>query len=541
MKNSCKLSTRSFFILLVYFIVLLPGFSRGSNGNPKECVANHLKYTNSSDYKPKMAAKSFYGENSNKSIDLANKLKLTYDGMGLFIQTDRITDNPDYIDSTSGKHKYFISPDRLGDIYVEKIGNYWYYSPECYDDIEELYNIVYPLGADLLYENIPKFENRKFLGIYAWQYLSMLVVLILAFLAYFILKLVFRPLIAIIAEKSFNLHIELPVKYKKTAKIASLLFIFYFLKFALALIRFPIRFSAFLIVTIDIVIALLIGIFIYRIFDIVMSFVKVHTDATPSKMDDQYLPIIRQIAKLLIGTAIIFKVLVLLNVNVTALIAGLSIGGLALALASQDTVKNFIGSVMIFMDKPFKVDDWIEVDKYSGTVREVGFRSTRIEQMDTSIISIPNNVMSNQALVNKGERHLRMYQTTITLEYGTPAKKLELYIQGLRKIATDHPMIFGKYHIYLSELGSSSINILFRIFFTTMQYDEELKLREQITFLLIELAEHIGVNFAFPSQTLYINNPDIENNSAVQITEEKLEDFFKNRNIGKEYEEIPEE
>ncbi|MBK7095017.1 MAG: mechanosensitive ion channel family protein [Saprospiraceae bacterium] len=529
---------RSFLTILFLIISILSVFGQSINRNPQECVAHHLKYTNAKDYDPDKAARSFYGLSRTDAADLANKLKLTYDGMGIYIPVNKIPDNPEYIDSTSNQQKFFILPDRLPAIFVEKIGNAWYYSPDCYNNINEMYSNVYPFGSDLLYDNIPRFDNRKFLGVYLWQYLSFLILIFLAFFSYFILKLIFKPLLSFIADRSFNFHMHLPHKYSKTAKVTSLILIFYVLKYAFALIRLPIGLSSFLITSIDIVIVVLIGILIYRIFDIIISYIDQKAKSTPTKLDDQYIPILQQIAKLIISIGVIFKVLVLLNVDVTAIIAGLSIGGFALALASQDTVKNFIGSVMIFLDKPFKVEDWIEIDKYSGTVKEVGFRSTRIEQLDTSIISIPNNIISNQALVNKGERNLRMYETNIAITFGTSGNSIETYLSGLRKIATEHPKIFGKYYINLSGLGTSSINILFRIYFITNNYDEELKLKENITFLLIELAEDLGIHFALPSQTLYFSKPpkpdNLNESSAenLEILKSKLSEFFKSKNFG---------
>ena len=96
-----------------------------------------------------------------------------------------------------------------------------------------------------------------------------------------------------------------------------------------------------------------------------------------------------------------FNVLKLFGVDTTTLIAGATIGGLAVALASQDTVKNLIGTIMIFMDKPFHIDDWIEAGEVVGTVEKVGFRSTRVRAADTSIYQIPNSKLSEMVVNNK--------------------------------------------------------------------------------------------------------------------------------------------
>ena len=124
----------------------------------------------------------------------------------------------------------------------------------------------------------------------------------------------------------------------------------------------------------------------------------------------------KKIIKLLIVSIIIFiigafKVLLLFGVDAATILAGASIGGLALAFASQDTVKNLIGTVMIFVDKPFHIGDWISAGEVVGTVEEVGFRSTRIRAADTSIFQIPNSSLSELVINNSGLRLFRRYNT----------------------------------------------------------------------------------------------------------------------------------
>ena len=188
---------------------------------------------------------------------------------------------------------------------------------------------------------------------------------------------------------------------------------------------------------------------------------------------------------------------------------------------------------MIFLDKPFQVDDWIEIDNMAGTVLEVGFRSTRIQQLDTSIISIPNGIISNKALVNKGLRVSRLFETTIGLAYDTPRHYLEAYIHGLREIAKVHPKITGNQYIYLKSLGSYSIDVLFRVYLKTDVYAEELELKEQLLFQMMALADTLGVRFAFPSQTLYIEQfPEKKNEiptygATKENLHKKLDGFFR--------------
>ena len=527
-----KQFTRIIFLFILLFSLNI-SFSQKGNDSPYKCVSNHLNYLNQN--KPKLAANSFFvPKDTAKAIELAIKLKKVYDGMGLFVPVDKIPDSPDYIDSISHKHRFDIFPERLSGIYVEKINNYWYYSPASYNEIIKLYNEVYPFGDDLLHRIIPSFGNRKALGLYIWQYIGFLIIILLSVFLYFIFIRLFKPVLVFIIDKILRKHLDLPVKYQKTTRIFSLLLVFYLMKYAFALLQLPIKLSSFLITSLDIVEVVLLSFLIYRVFDIILEFLSTLAKTTVSKMDDQVLPIIRQIVKIIIITGAVIKILILLNINVTALIAGVSIGGLALALAAQDTVKNLIGSLMIFIDKPFQVDDWVEIDNMAGTVIEVGFRSTRIKQLDTSIIAIPNGIISNKALTNKGLRVFRLFETTIGVTYDTPRLYLQYFIEGLRKIAVKHEFISENYYIYLKNLGDFSINILFRVYLKTNDYKQELALKEEITFLIMELAETLNVRFAFPSQTLYVEQfPGKEDlipkyNDSKDNLNKKLNDFIEN-------------
>jgi MscS family membrane protein len=222
-------------------------------------------------------------------------------------------------------------------------------------------------------------------------------------------------------------------------------------------------------------------------------------------MDDQILPIIRQILIIIISIVAILNILHILKFNITALIAGASIGGLALALAAQDTVKNFLGSVMIFTDKPFQIGDWVEGAGFAGSIVEVGFRSTRIKTSETSIISVPNGNMANISVTNRGVRQYRLFTATIGITYDTPPDLIEFFIKGLKEIIIHDPEVANDdFYVYFNDLGASSLNIFMRCYMKAPTYDDELRIRESIHFAIVRWAAKLGVRFAFPSQTLYV-------------------------------------
>ena len=226
---------------------------------------------------------------------------------------------------------------------------------------------------------------------------------------------------------------------------------------------------------------------------------------TASTMDDQLIPIVRRSMKIFVVAIGILFVLHNWDVNITALLAGLSIGGLALALAAQETLKNFFGSIMIFLDRPFQIGDWVSGDGIDGTVEEVGFRSTRIRTFRNSLVTIPNGRLADLTIDNHGLRRYRRFNTHFTITYDTPVPLIELFVEALKKLVEDHPQTRKDYYeVHMHQMDNSSLNILFYIFFEVADWSAELKARHDILLKVLELAENLGVRFAFPTQTLHM-------------------------------------
>jgi MscS family membrane protein len=208
---------------------------------------------------------------------------------------------------------------------------------------------------------------------------------------------------------------------------------------------------------------------------------------------------------LVIFVGALLQILSLFEVNITALIAGVSIGGLAIALAAQDAVKNFIGSIMIFADKPFQIGDYIVGSGFEGEVKEVGFRTTRIQALDTSIVAVPNGSIANMNIENKGVRVMRLFNTVINLTYESKPEQLKNYVSDLKQLIIDHPRVADEnYYVHIKELANSSINVMFRAYLNVPGYADELALKEELIYVIMELAEKNGLDFAFPSQTVYM-------------------------------------
>ena len=195
-----------------------------------------------------------------------------------------------------------------------------------------------------------------------------------------------------------------------------------------------------------------------------------------------------------------------LGVNITSLLAGLGIGGLAVALAAKDTLSNVFGSIVIVFDRPFVTGDWIQVENVEGTVENIGFRSTQIKTFYDSIISVPNSVLATAKIDNMGKRKSRRARFTLGITYDTPPEKIELFVEGIKKIIIDNPKTKKDFQVSFSDYADSSLNIFVNLFLLVAHWNEELQYKQIILLDILKLAQKLEIQFAFPSQSLYIEH-----------------------------------
>jgi len=188
-----------------------------------------------------------------------------------------------------------------------------------------------------------------------------------------------------------------------------------------------------------------------------------------------------------------------------SVVAGLGVGGLAIALAARETLANLLGSMLIMFEKPFRIGHVIRIGTIEGTVEDVGFRSTRIRTPDNSLISIPSNAVVNSTVENLSLRPLRRQRFFVQVTYDTPREKLQALIAGIQRILDEHPLTKStNYQVRLNNLSDSSLDILVLFHLEALDYTTELREREAILFKIMELAEELAISFAFPTRTLHV-------------------------------------
>ncbi|MEO1438702.1 MAG: mechanosensitive ion channel domain-containing protein, partial [Bacteroidota bacterium] len=320
----------------------------------------------------------------------------------------------------------------------------------------------------------PKIGSQRFLGLALWQYIGFALLVGLSFVVHRLLSWLLKALINFLSDSRLREYLD-PKKVLRIARIGSLFLLVYLIQLLLPALLLPIELSKVVVLILQIM-SLVFGVILaLRLADFFMLYFSRFTSTTKSSMDDQLRPILHRVLQVLIVIGGLIQGLGLLDVNVTALIAGVSIGGLAIALAAQDTVKNLIGSVMIFVDRPFQIGDYVSGGGVVGVIEEVGFRSTRIRSADTSVISVPNGRMADMTVENFGLRTFRRFSFNVRLTYDTPTILINALIRGIRAIIESHPNTRKEgVEVHLAELSADSINVMILLYIITDSWSEAL-------------------------------------------------------------------
>ena len=193
--------------------------------------------------------------------------------------------------------------------------------------------------------------------------------------------------------------------------------------------------------------------------------------------------------------------------DISSLIAGLSIGGVAFALAAQDTAANLFGSVTVMLDHPFEIGEYIEIDGIAGTVEKMGLRSTRIRTPDQSLIIVPNKTMSSSNITNWTKIDRRRVMFTIGVTYSTTSEQLRELVDRIRKMLESRDDIRQEGMLVdFSDFGASSLDIMVRFYTLTGAYADAVESRARVNFAIMDIVNEMGLSFAFPSQSVYIES-----------------------------------
>jgi len=252
-----------------------------------------------------------------------------------------------------------------------------------------------------------------------------------------------------------------------------------------------------------------------RVFNTVLD--HLHEKATAKNMGvAAFMPWIK---KSLLAIFFVFGVLMIaqsLGANVGAFLTGLGIGGLAFALAAQDTIANLFGSVVVAVDQPFKIGEAVKIGAFDGVVEDIGLRSTKLRTPAKNLIIIPNKTVAAEAVINNSRFIQRRVEQVVGLTYDTTPEQMEAIVEEIRQIILREKEVKeSSVMVFFRDLSASSLDIWVVYETIDPDFQKHMRLRQRINLAMIRAVDARGLAFAFPSQTVY------DGSASKQVAESK--------------------
>lgn len=240
---------------------------------------------------------------------------------------------------------------------------------------------------------------------------------------------------------------------------------------------------------------------------------------TETTLDDHLIPFIRKTLRVFIVFIGILMLVQNLGYSISGLLASLGLGGLAVALAAKDSLSNIFGSLMILLDRPFSFGDWIKAGEMEGTVEEIGFRSTRIRTFAKTLITVPNSVLMNMSIDNFSQMPKRRIKLTVGVTYDTKPAQMRQAVADIKQMLREHPAVNQDFFLVnFTDFGASSLDIMVYCFTSSTVWNEYLDARQDICLKIMDLLEQLGLEIAFPSRTIYLNQrgEDLQASASIE-------------------------
>ncbi|HOB98704.1 MAG TPA: mechanosensitive ion channel family protein [Verrucomicrobiota bacterium] len=350
--------------------------------------------------------------------------------------------------------------------------------------------------------------QTKVLGNPLWQYIASLLYVILAFYAAKLVDRIFQGALKSVTARTTTKFDDLLVELAR-GPVKVVVFVV-LLHIGLHLFQWPDYANTFLSTGLKIVVACSLTYVAVRIVDLAMGEWQRRVEATQEALlDKQLFPVIRKSLKTFVVIVAILVTTQNLGVNVTGLLASLSIGGLAVGLAAQDTLSNLFGAVAVFVDKPFRVGDRVQLDNLDGTVEAIGLRSTRVRNLDGHLVTIPNRTVANAAITNISKRPNIKTVMNIGITYDTPPEKVQRALRILEDVYRGHPMT-ADVLLSFNKFADCSLNLLVIHWWNSTVYKDYLAGLQAMNLAIKERFDAEKIEFAFPTRTIYVKQEGTE-------------------------------
>jgi MscS family membrane protein len=442
--------------------------------------------------------------------DLAKQLKVILD-RGLAVNLDLLSTRPEgeMADSTNPNRDLVgvaTSGGKSLEIHLDRVQRgknppMWLFASDTLRKVPEMYEEIGPPWIEA-YLPRPLLDTR-FLTFSLWQWIGMILVIPIALLlARAINRLLIpalRPAVRYVTREQDDRQlsrIEWPVR------LLTLVVTSYWSVSLLALPFLARQFWGRIAMTLGIVATTWL---VIRLNHIVAELAGRHLERTARTAS---LSIVRLVQRLVTAAAILAGGLVflyMLGFDLTAALAGLGVGGIAIALAAQKTLENLFGGIMLTSDQPVRVGDFCRFGDQVGTVEDIGLRSTRIRTLDRTLVSVPNGHLSSISLENFGLRDKIWFHPTIQLRYETTADQLRYVLAEIRHLLYAHPKVESQSaRVRFVRFGNSSLDLDIFAYVYATDYAVFLEIQEDLLLRIVDIIEQSGTSFAFPSHTAYV-------------------------------------
>jgi MscS family membrane protein len=264
-----------------------------------------------------------------------------------------------------------------------------------------------------------------------------------------------------------------------------------------------------------------IGWFLVRLVDATAARVR-ETAKQGSQVGLGFLPVTVRFAKVVVVVLVLLATLDVVGVNVLSALVGLGLGGVAIAFAAQKTLENLFGTASIASDRPFEVGHFVTIGQDTGTVEDIGFRSTRLRTLGRTLVTIPNGLIASGRVENFSARDRIMYNPVLKLTYATTAAQLTYVVDEVKRLLRSHPRVFqGEQRVRLAAFGESSLMVEVWCWVETRDFLEYTGVVEELNFAIVKIVERAGTSFALPSRTVYMaNDGGVDAERAREVEEE---------------------
>ncbi len=383
--------------------------------------------------------------------------------------------------------------------------------PTLYDEVRDRTVVEgveeAPVTATMwLRDRIPETLRSGGFILYPWQWLALPILLLLGFL---IDRLVVWTAYGLLAKPLSGRYenLDLPGA-RRILRPTGLLGMAAAWWLGIQWLGLPAQVDAWLDTTLLVLLLLALGRAAFAQVDLLGTALKARARRSENRFQDQLVPFVTKTLKLAVSVFGAVFLIARLGGDVTALLAGLGLSGLAVALAAQDLLKNLFGSITVLLDRPFRVGDWIRLGDVEGVVEEVGFRSTRVRTFYASLVTLPNARLIDASVDNYGARQFRRWSTRIQITYDTPPASVDAFCEGIRQLVRENEsMRQDAFEIHLNEFGADGLEIMLYVFFLAPDWSTELRLRHDLALDILRLADRLGVRIAFPTRTIHLEPP----------------------------------